>query len=272
MSVSGTHGNVVENGFTVVPLKVKQDDQVAHHLFLKQHRAKESDGSKPQNKTLFVVNVPPYCTKDCLKNMFSKCGQVSRVYLHDRPTSGAPPKNLSKYFSKTKEPQGFKVAYVVFKHPEAVSKATEWSFDKPFVLETDSAPLLTGLAKWTQVYEMSVVDVNEMQVEIDSFMVQFDATMEEDKQKAKETEGVPDEEGWMTVNRHSNKVARRTETNDKRLKANERKKKKETELLNFYRFQVRETKQKQIVTLRQKFEEDKQRIALMKASRKFRPY
>ena len=35
------------------------------------------------------------------------------------------------------------------------------------------------ISEWTQEYEKSIVDVNEMQAEIDSFMVQFDENMEE---------------------------------------------------------------------------------------------
>ena len=50
------------------------------------------------------------------------------------------------------------------------------------------------------------------------------------------------------------------------------KKKKKKELVNLYPWQQRETQRQQIAELRQKFEEDKRRVAEMKARRKFKPF
>ena len=41
--------------------------------------------------------------------------------------------------------------------------------------------------------------------------------------------------------------------------------------LNFYSFQIRESKKNKIVEMRKKFEEDKQKINRMKQERKFKP-
>ncbi|KAK2167680.1 hypothetical protein LSH36_25g03041 [Paralvinella palmiformis] len=49
-------------------------------------------------------------------------------------------------------------------------------------------------------------------------------------------------------------------------------KKQQEELLNFYAFQLRESKREHIAKLRQMFEEDKARIEQMKTARKFKPY
>lgn len=48
--------------------------------------------------------------------------------------------------------------------------------------------------------------------------------------------------------------------------------KKAKELKNFYRFQMREERQSKLAELRKKFEEDKQRVARMKANRSFKPF
>lgn len=53
---------------------------------------------------------------------------------------------------------------------------------------------------------------------------------------------------------------------------NRKRKKKGTELKNFYRFQIREEKMKQLDVLRKKFEEDKDRVSKMKEARKFNPF
>lgn len=56
--------------------------------------------------------------------------------------------------------------------------------------------------------------------------------------------------------------------------ATERAKKKQRKegILDFYRFQRREARRNEVLELQQKFEEDKKRIAKMKAARKFRPF
>ena len=41
--------------------------------------------------------------------------------------------------------------------------------------------------------------------------------------------------------------------------------------LNFYQFQIRESKKQKIVELREKFEADKKKIERMKQERKFKP-
>jgi ribosomal RNA-processing protein 7 len=53
---------------------------------------------------------------------------------------------------------------------------------------------------------------------------------------------------------------------------NRKRKKKNTELKNFYRFQIRDDKMKQLDVLRKKFEEDKERVTKMKEARKFNPF
>ena len=41
--------------------------------------------------------------------------------------------------------------------------------------------------------------------------------------------------------------------------------------LNFYQFQIRESKKQKIVELREKFEADKKKVERMKQDRKFKP-
>ncbi|SPO25564.1 related to RRP7 - essential protein involved in rRNA processing and ribosome biogenesis [Ustilago trichophora] len=52
----------------------------------------------------------------------------------------------------------------------------------------------------------------------------------------------------------------------------ENKRKKSTDLQDFYRFQLREKKREQLADLRAKFEADKAKVAQMKAGRRFKPY
>ena len=79
----------------------------------------------------------------------------------------------------------------------------------------------------------------------------------------------------MTISRKSKKKstlgAGRSEKVKARLKAREAKKKKNRELRNFYKFQLKETKLKKLSDLREKFEADKERQRKMIADRKFKP-
>ena len=65
--------------------------------------------------------------------------------------------------------------------------------------------------------------------------------------------------------------AGRSEKVKARLKAREAKKRKNRELRNFYKFQLKETKFKKLSDLREKFEADKERQRKMIADRKFKP-
>ena len=57
-----------------------------------------------------------------------------------------------------------------------------------------------------------------------------------------------------------------------KIQGKQHQQKKKKELLNFYQFQLRESKRQHIAELCQKFEEDKQKVAEMKNKQKFKPY
>ncbi|XP_067129576.1 ribosomal RNA-processing protein 7 homolog A [Centruroides vittatus] len=258
--------------FRVVPLKVNETSIAIHYLFYKQHRVREQLESKPIDRTLFVVNVPPYCGHQSLKSIFSKCGSIEKIIIHQKPTLGNEEKPDSKYFPKDKPIEGFCVAYIVFKKSSALKKCHILEESSPCCLTSDRR-LKVGIEKWCTEYNNNIPNIEELQKEIDVYMQQYDEKVEKEKQEAIEMEGVADEEGWITVSKHSKKpVIRRTEVNEKKITAKERKKRSKKNLLNFYTFQIRESKMKHIEELRKKFEEDKRRIELMKSKRKFKPF
>ncbi|XP_068096337.1 ribosomal RNA-processing protein 7 homolog A [Hyperolius riggenbachi] len=95
-----------------------------------------------------------------------------------------------------------------------------------------------------------------------------------DKEEKAKEEGVPDEEGWVTVTRKGGRCPglARNESFNNRVMEREKKSRAQKELLNFYAWQHRNNKRENLVELRKRFEEDKQKIALMREQRKFRPY
>ncbi|CAK7296353.1 Ribosomal RNA-processing protein 7 homolog A [Vulpes lagopus] len=255
-----------------IPIKFSEKQQASHYLYVREHKVREGTKSSwPQKRTLFVLNVPPYCTEECLSRLFSPCGAVQSVELQEKPNLGDSPKEpKSKFFDPTPVP-GFQVAYVVFQKPGGVSAAIV--LKGPLVVSTESHPVKSGIHKWISNYVDSVPDPETLRIEVDTFMEAYDKRIAEEEAKAKEEEGVPDEEGWVKVTRRGRRpVLPRTEAASLRVLEKERQKRARKELLNFYAWQHRETKMEHLAQLRKKFEEDKQKIELMRAQRKFRPY
>lgn len=231
------------NGFVVLQTRFTEKCKAGHYLYIKEHSAKDQDDNKPLDKTLFVVNIPPYCTKESLRCMFSPCGKILHLHLHDKPTKGVFSEK-SKYFKELQLNRGFKVGYIVFKGAGSVKKAMKLPYDEPLIISTPDKVVSTGVRKWCEEYENSQLDVNLLQKEIDNYMEKYDKYVAEEKTKALENEGVPDDEGWITVTRHSkkNKPTPRTEAMEAKLTDKEKKKKTNMELKNFYTFQSRESK------------------------------
>ncbi|XP_013772328.1 ribosomal RNA-processing protein 7 homolog A-like [Limulus polyphemus] len=273
---------VNSGGFVSIPIKFSEKSNSKSYLFCKDHRVRERHECKPQDRTLFVANVPSYCDKECMKNIFRDCGIVEQVLFHKKPTAGLPAENTSNFFINEQPIKGYKVAYIVFKKPSGLRNALNLMLNikasecEPQILSPQTHLLPVGIKKWCQEYNDKVPDIKALKEEIDTYMSDFDKIVEGEKNQAKQMEGVPDEEGWITVTKHGKKsVAPRTDTYQKKVLAKEKKKRSQKELLNFYTFQVKQSKMEHLAELRKKFEEDKQRIALMKAaksSRKFKPY
>lgn len=259
-------------GFRCIETKFSEKCQNASHtLFFKEHSVRNSHESKPVGKTLFVLNVPPYCTQDSLSRIFCQAGSVSRVFFQDKPSSGEQEKPSCRFFA-TKLVEGFKVAYIIFKDPKSLKKAMTIEL-KTNTLSSNEKPIKTGIEKWVKNYESQFVESKSLQTAVDEFMRLFDKSKEKEDRKSKQKEGVADEEGWITVTRDSrNAGVVRTENMEQKVMTNEKKKQSEKKLINFYGFQLRESKMEHLTQLRQKFEEDKKRIATMKASRRFKPY
>ncbi|XP_078620789.1 ribosomal RNA-processing protein 7 homolog A-like [Branchiostoma floridae x Branchiostoma japonicum] len=261
------------SGFTAVPVKFSSGCQACQLLYLKPHQVRGTDDIRPAGRTLFVLNVPPYCTKDCLHRLFSRCGKVEAVHFCERPGGQIHTDDPSTFFPTSQEIRTFKVAYVVFEKPSGLKKAAGLKLSEPFVLSTRDEPVVTGMKKWCQKYTQDKPDIAELQSELDSYMADYDKRKQEELEREKSRGEEPDEEGWITVTRHGRTPgAPRTEAMEKKALKREKKKRSRRELMNFYTFQIRESKREHIAQLRKKFEEDKDKIATMKANRRFRPY
>ncbi|XP_060760164.1 ribosomal RNA-processing protein 7 homolog A [Neoarius graeffei] len=266
----------IPGGFTVLSLKFCSDSPAQHQLCVKEHRVRaEKNTHRPPDRTLLVLNIPPYCSQIAVKNLFSQFGPVQHVELCEKPGAAEDKQpDLSPYFTPAHK-QCFKVAYVVFKRSSGVAAAKAHPYDSPLIVSTEKNPVHTGLKKWISEYKQSFIEPELLQKAIDDFITQYDKRKEEaELQKKEAEEQQEDEEGWVKVTKGGKGVKSRphSEAANRRTLQKEQNKKKQKELLNFYTWQHRDSKREHIAELRRKFEEDKQRIALLRAQRKFRPY
>lgn len=256
-------------GFKVMRLKFKEEIKSFHHILWKRHNVRTYDELKPPGRTLFVVNVPPYCTESNFKHIFMKYGKVENIYFQKKPSlaTTAPPKH--PHFSLVKPVEGFKVAYIVFANEGGLRQAMASSPSKDLILSTPDNPVLTGIKKWRQEYNSQYVSPEDLSEEIKAVMENYEKEKEEMQKAAKEDE--PDEDGWVTVTSKKAQKPKLLKETEFKKKPKRKKKKKEIELVKFYAFQQRQSKIDKLAQLRKRFEEDKKRINMMKSSRKFRP-
>ncbi|KAM6904838.1 ribosomal RNA-processing protein 7 homolog A [Xenentodon cancila] len=272
-----SNARVIPGGFTVLSSQFSAGTGARHSLYVKEHQVRaDRTARRPLDRTLFVLNIPPYCSEEVVKDLFRPFGSVESVELRDHPGSfqESGPK-LSKVF-RPAEKQGFKVGYIVFQNSSSLTAVKSHSYDVPLVVCTEQRPVRTGVQKWIQQYKESFVHPDKLQQKVDSFMQEYDKRKEEEaeQQKQEAEQQQEDEEGWVKVTRgHKGAKARpHSEAANQRTLQREIRKKKRKELMNFYTWQHRNTQKEHIAELRKKFEEDKQRIALLRAQRKFRPY
>jgi ribosomal RNA-processing protein 7 len=124
--------------------------------------------------------------------------------------------------------------------------------------------------------------VTELQSQVNAAMAQFAELEAQRIQEEMDQLNQPDADGFITVRRTRGRKLNKDAQGGKvyAIKADEaaKLKPKEKGLVDFYRFQMRETKRNRILTnaelheLRQKFEQDKKRISEMREKRKFKPY
>ncbi|XP_055350575.1 ribosomal RNA-processing protein 7 homolog A-like isoform X3 [Paramacrobiotus metropolitanus] len=242
--------------YSVLRWKTEEASGVIRQLLVAKQRSIEKNPLIPEERTAVLLNIPPYLDKETLSAAFAKFGGVEDIFFLKR---------LSSY----------KTAYVLFRSGKSVKKLIAFcsSENDPLVLSTEDAPIQSGLSTWIREHRQPLPSVVDMRKEIDVYMDKYDARVEREKLHAKANEGVADEEGWVTVTRVGKKRGvRQVDVMNETTRTAAKKKASEKELLNFYKFQKGEGKVKQLTELRRKFEEDKQKIAQMKAMRKFKPY
>lgn len=109
-------------------------------------------------------------------------------------------------------------------------------------------------------YNSSIVDVAKLKKRVKKKLAQY----EQDQKEAKKPSHEEQDDGWITVHHKGGRDPTKKHTKNKK------KNRKTEKLLNFYAFEVKESKLKKHKELLEKFEEDKRRLAKMREQRKFK--
>ncbi|KAJ2664021.1 hypothetical protein IWW48_001033 [Coemansia sp. RSA 1200] len=134
-----------------------------------------------------------------------------------------------------------------------------------------------GLSRYIYEHRAMKPPTDLLKSEVDAYMAKFEEAQYERERMLSQQQNVPDADGFVTVIRRGrntkNKDGSASVTAASVEEAREAgQKKKLTTFGNMYRFQLRESKNEQLLELRKKFEEDKEKLARMRQSRLFRPY
>ncbi|KAG0236488.1 Ribosomal RNA-processing protein 7 [Actinomortierella wolfii] len=173
-------------------------------------------------------------------------------------------------------------AYVVFLEEQELNKVLQIKKKKRTWITTgadgeqDSKLLDTlGLNKWIQEYRARRPNPVDLQLKVDDYMEKFERSEYEAQQAALARVNMVDEDGFTLVTTAGKKGSNTDgviTVQAARAEDVKNIKPKKKELQDFYRFQMREAKRDKLVELRRKFEEDKQKIEHLKATRRFKPY
>jgi len=241
--------------FKPLKLQLHGCQGVYHYIYFKQHSSKQDSEGLPRKRTLFVLN-PPLDAEHALASVFEEAGAVEAV----RDTVMQV---------QQREHRPVKAAYVIFEQAAGLTKALGLDLTKKRSLPASSAEGESfGLRRWQQEYEAQRPDTKALQSKIDADMQQFDDDQAQSKALELAMDGKEDEQGWTYVAKGGKLVTEDAEE----ATPLPTKHKKDRELKNFYRFQMKEARKEQIAVLRKKFDLDKLRVAQMRGDRKFRPY
>ncbi|TRM67482.1 ribosomal RNA-processing protein 7-domain-containing protein [Schizophyllum amplum] len=173
-------------------------------------------------------------------------------------------------------------AHVVFLDASSLERAlSPPSSPRPWPTDPD-AP--TGLAHYTAQYDALRPPLDAVRAHADTYMdlYEFEQARARRKSKYRKGEAIVDEDGFTLVTRGGAYgqtlgggvgVATKKFQQTGEARSNPgRKKKAPKDKAGFYAFEKAERQRKELIDLKRKWEEDKEKIEKLKASRKFRPY
>ena len=248
-------------------------------LYVKEHSDKDNEN---KGKTLFVGNIDygrqmkEKDLNDYLKDLFASFGNIVSISFSIIDNDD------DKYATS-------RFAHILFDKKNAIKNIISAS-DTIFYNIGKEVSQKWGPAAYFNIKRKKTIeeiskmfpyiesDPKELQEDVDAYLKEFDDKEEIERAERIRQSKEPDDDGFTKVI-GKNKRKRIENESDENLGARKtnisrsrNKKKKPKELKNFYRFQIKDTKIKQLDELRKKFEEDKMKVSKMKVTVSFPHY
>ncbi|KAJ2863375.1 hypothetical protein GGH94_003640 [Coemansia aciculifera] len=287
------------SGYKVLPVQIAGGTGT-HYLYFKQHTSKREDPLLPSSRTIYISNIPADATERDLRRLFQGVARVARVVFHSAVGQDAV-KVAAAAAQATSEIS--KISKVVKGKPKATAEVTKVQQVAPLLSSGGSAHVVLledvelgavlgmkagvrewaidsshGLARHVLDYGAARPAVDAVRADVDAFMARFEEAQYERDRMLEQQQNVADADGFIPVVRrarggkNTDGTASVTAMSTDEAREAGAARKEPTTYANLYRFQARERKRDQLVDLRRKFEEDKEKIARMRQARQFRPY
>lgn len=291
-------------GYTTLPVQLPTTPlfpkPATHYLYIRPHEPRIPDPDS--TRSLFIVNIPIDTTEAHIRHLFGtqlSAGRVERVQFEDVPTKKRTAATSTE--TNTSKKKRKRVTADEFEHHlESISLPSTWdrklqkSGAHAIVIFADKASMdsslkasakaakrgssivwaenlpanripALGLNRYVAHERLQYPERGTLLRAVNEFMTTFSAVSEARKREDHKRFAEPDEDGFVTVQHGPklNSVAREEELRE----LVEKEKKKREGLEDFYRFQSREKRKERQNRLLKRFDEDKKKLADIKARR-----
>ena len=219
----------------------------------------------PVGRTVFATNPSFYFQESDFEAIFRHAGHIERVLVGSFQREG----HRASFFRGG-------CAHVVFTQAKALRKALAWTEADARKISCPAPPQL-GIAAWVAEYRNALVPAAILQQRSDVYLSNFDK-LQQEKREQDAIDARPDEDGWIKVVKSSKRKARRAHLNPATAAQSgdfvvrkDNAKSSAKVLDDFYKFQKREQRRKELEQLRTTFQDEKSRISKMQGDRRFRP-
>lgn len=275
------------------------------YIYVKEHNQGNRD-------TLFVANcpvVPHLRTRVLLQALFGRYGEVQRVTVGANPRQPKAVVGVStvwteqfsspSYFRAARPNEEGKFAHVVFSSKKELQKTLR-SIEKVVAassyLTLDAIELQTlrddhtanddddeddtkAIHKFARRYLSSCPDRDALMLECNQVMQEYEAEVDRQEKERKAATTQADEDGFITVSYTKSNTMKQDGLEESatpsrtNTKSRSRKKKKvDPFLTDFYRFQTKEQRKKNVKELRERFERDLAHVKKLKEDSRNRPF
>ena len=279
------------SNYKTIPVQVltNEEDKYTLHLYLRVHQSKvgnsnssnsssssssnsNNDTEQPQassktKNTIFVTNFPSCTTKQDLLQLFAELGATNIDSIQFGKLAGRAPKPT--------KPDGWpvqnidlKYSLVTFTSSSAVRTVMKWNQGS---VDWSMGSGTSVVSKWVQNFQRhqpSLVHAMEL---ADHHMREFMNKKETLRDELDARRGVKDEDGFQLVKKkHTARGSGNKRATNRRSRTRNKKGGAGTELKDFYRFQMRENKRNKLSELRERFNEDRERVEHLRSNKKFK--